>query len=92
MDPCRARPPIWQLRVTSFRHIPRGRQSGRYADAEPLFKRSLAIREKALGPDHPAVALLLNNLAALHRAQGRYVDAEPLSKRSGPVTHLSPCR
>ena len=29
---------------------------GRYADAEPLFKRSLAIREKALGPDHPDVA------------------------------------
>ena len=29
---------------------------GRYADAEPLYKRSLAIREKALGPDHPDVA------------------------------------
>jgi hypothetical protein len=25
----------------------------RYADAEPLFKRSLAIREKALPHDHP---------------------------------------
>ena len=29
---------------------------GRYADAEPLYKRSLAIGEKALGPDHPDVA------------------------------------
>ena len=28
----------------------------RYADAEPLYKRSLAINEKALGPDHPDVA------------------------------------
>ena len=30
---------------------------GRYADAEPLFKRSLAIDEKVLGPDHPYVAI-----------------------------------
>ena len=28
-------------------------------------KRALAIREKALGPDHPDVALSLNNLAGL---------------------------
>ena len=29
---------------------------GRYAEAEPLYKRALAIQEKALGPDHPDVA------------------------------------
>ena len=39
------------------------RAQGRYAEAEPLYKRSLAIREKALGPDHPDVAQSLNNLA-----------------------------
>ena len=55
---------------------------GRYADAEPLYKRALAIREKALGPDHPDVATSLNNLAALYNDQGRYADAEPLYKRS----------
>jgi esterase/lipase superfamily enzyme/tetratricopeptide (TPR) repeat protein len=54
---------------------------GRYADAEPLYKRSLAIREKALGPNHPDVGTLLNNLAELYRVQGRYADAEPLYKR-----------
>ena len=42
------------------------------------YKRSLAIREKSLGPNHPAVATSLNNLARLYRAQGRYADAEPL--------------
>ena len=47
-------------------------EQGRYAEAEPLYKRSLAIWEKALGPDHPDVALSLNNLADLYRAQGRY--------------------
>jgi hypothetical protein len=39
---------------------------GRHADAEPLYKRALAIEEKALGPDHPHVAVSLNNLAVLY--------------------------
>src|SRR4051794_19349858 len=55
---------------------------GRYADAEPLYKRSLAIREKALGPDHPDVANSLNSLAALYQDQGRYADAEPFYIRA----------
>ena len=45
-------------------------------------KRSLAIQEKALGPNHPDVAMSLNNLAVLYGDQGRYADAEPLYKRS----------
>ena len=57
-------------------------QQGRYSEAEPLYKRSLAIYEKALGPDHPDVAQSLNNLALLYDNQGRYADAEPLYKRS----------
>ena len=32
------------------------RAQGRYAEAHPLYKRSLAILEKAFGPEHPAVA------------------------------------
>ena len=55
---------------------------GRYAEAEPLYRRSLAIWEKQLGPDHPHVATSLNDLAALHRAIGRYGEAEPLYRRS----------
>ncbi|MEK6643371.1 MAG: tetratricopeptide repeat protein, partial [Planctomycetota bacterium] len=55
---------------------------GDYAKAEPLYKRSLAIYEKALGPDHPNVATSLNNLAELYRTQGDYAKAEPLFKRS----------
>ena len=39
---------------------------GEYTQAEPLFKRALVIREKALGPDHSDVAQSLNNLAALY--------------------------
>src|SRR5262249_55527773 len=55
---------------------------GRYADAEPLLRRSQAIREKALGPDHPAVATSFAGLADLYGAQDRYADAEPLYKRA----------
>ena len=58
------------------------KEEGRYADAEPLYKRVLAINQKALGPDHPSVALALNDLAGLYVAQGRYADAEPLYKRA----------
>ena len=55
---------------------------GRYADAEPLYKRSLDILEKALGPDHPNVAQALNNLAVLYGTQSRYADALPIVRRT----------
>jgi esterase/lipase superfamily enzyme len=57
------------------------RAQGRFAEAEPLYKRALSIREKALGPDHPDVGQSLNNLAVLYGAQGRFAEAEPLYKR-----------
>jgi hypothetical protein len=44
---------------------------GDYANAESFYKRSLAIREKALGPEHPDTATSLHNLAALYRFHGR---------------------
>ena len=44
---------------------------GKYDQAEPLYKRSLAIDEKVYGPDHPEVATDLNNWAGLLEAQVR---------------------
>ena len=38
---------------------------GKLEEAEPLYKRSLAIKEKVYGSDHPSVATSLNNLAQL---------------------------
>ncbi|CAM9890934.1 unnamed protein product, partial [Ectocarpus sp. 12 AP-2014] len=55
---------------------------GKYEEAEPLFERSQAIREKALGPEHADVARSLVNRAGLLRAQGKYEEAEPLYVRS----------
>src|SRR5207253_6971521 len=40
--------------------------AGRYAEAVPVAQQVLAIREKALGRDHPDVATSLNNLAVLY--------------------------
>ena len=65
-----------------------------YREAEPLYQRALAIREKALGPDHPNTATSLDNLASLYHSQGRYsrpsrsIGALSLSarKRSGLTT------
>jgi tetratricopeptide (TPR) repeat protein len=55
---------------------------GRYAESEPLYVRSLAIREQELGANHPNTAISLSNLAALYRSTGRYAEAEPLYVRS----------
>jgi tetratricopeptide (TPR) repeat protein len=55
---------------------------GRYAEAEPLYERSLAIREKALGPEHPDVGGSLNNLATLRTRQGRSFEAQHLHQRT----------
>jgi len=47
-----------------------------------LCRRSLAIREKALGPDNPDTASSLNSLAALLETKGDYVGAEPVLRRA----------
>jgi len=53
-----------------------------YPEAEKQYKRDLAFREEFLGPEHPDLAINLNNLADLYKAQDKYAEAEPLYKRS----------
>ena len=55
---------------------------GRYNEAEPFYKRSLAIREKALGPAHPNVAKGLENYAALLRKMNRDAEAKNMEARA----------
>jgi tetratricopeptide (TPR) repeat protein len=54
----------------------------RYREAEPLYRRALAIDEASRGPDHPNVATRLNNLALLLRDTNRLAEAEPLYQRA----------
>lgn len=55
---------------------------GNYRQATIIFRQALGVAEKTFGPDHPAVATSLNNLALLYSTQGQYAQAEPLYKRS----------
>jgi len=57
------------------------RATNRLADAEPLMRRALAIDEASYGPDHPNVAIRLNNLALLLQDTNRLGEAEPLMRR-----------
>jgi len=57
-------------------------KQGHYDRAVVVAKKALAVAEKAVGRDHPAVATSLNNLALLYYKQGQYAQAEPLYMRS----------
>ena len=54
----------------------------RLAEARPLAERALAIGEAAYGPDHPAVAIRLNNLALILKDLGQPAQARPLAERA----------
>jgi len=58
---------------------------GRYAEAEPLYQRALAIYEKALGERHPDVATGLENYAALLRQTHREAQAAELEARARAI-------
>jgi CHAT domain-containing protein len=56
--------------------------AGHYREAIPLAQQVLTIYEKVLGPEHPNMAISLNNLALLYWSTGAYAQAEPLYKRA----------
>jgi CHAT domain-containing protein/Tfp pilus assembly protein PilF len=58
------------------------RSAGKYDEAFPSYERALSIRENALGPNHPSVAISLNNLALLYHSTGEYATAETLQRRA----------
>jgi tetratricopeptide (TPR) repeat protein len=53
-----------------------------YAEAEPIYRRALAIDEATFGPEDRSVAISLNNLAILLRDTNRPAEAEPLMRRA----------
>ena len=61
------------------------RTQGNYAQAEPLYKRSLAIYEKALGPEHPDVAMSLENYTRLLRKMDRDAEAGKMEARAQAI-------
>ena len=53
--------------------------------AEPLYKQALEMTKKALGPDHPDVATVLENYAELLRKTNREDEAVKLEKEAQAI-------
>jgi tetratricopeptide (TPR) repeat protein len=72
---------VWQLDLAAsyYRLAELDRVLLHYPDAEPLYQRSLAIREKLLGRDHPDVVQSRDGLAALHRDQAALAESKKYS-------------
>jgi tetratricopeptide (TPR) repeat protein len=62
---------------------------GDFAAALPHSRRALAIREEALGPDHPDTASSLNNLGYLLQDMGDLAGARPYYERALAITEAT---
>jgi Tetratricopeptide repeat len=51
-------------------------ETNRHAEAEPLYRRALAIFEKSFGSDHPNVGIVRDDLASLMKDTTRQPKAE----------------
>ena len=61
------------------------RAQNRYARAEPLYLRALTIHEEGVRPEHPDVAMSLDNHAALLRETGRESEATKMAVRAEAI-------
>ena len=66
------------LRQVASSQIDVCQPQGKPAEAEPLFKRSLDINEKVLGPDHPSTITSRAWLGQLLKDQAKYSEAQPI--------------
>ena len=81
---------MWRSASTISRQLLQ--DTNRLAEAEPLIRRALAIDEKSYGPDHPNVAIRLNNLAELLQDTNRLAEAEPLMRRALAIDEAATAR
>ena len=69
----------WAALTKDFMELYR---AGKYDRAVDPAKKALDLAEKKVGPDHPLVAVSLNNLATIYRVQGQSARAELLFERA----------
>ena len=65
------------------------KERAEWEEADPLYRRALAIDEASYGENHPEVAINLNNLANLLEDTNRLVEAEPLYRRALAIDEVS---
>ena len=63
------------------------RGTGRYTEAEPLYRRALVIWEKILPADHRDLMVGLENYAGLLEALDRPAEAAELRARAEAIRH-----
>ena len=65
------------------------RATGRYAEAEPLYRHALEIDRTTRGEEYPASVASLNNLAHVLRATGQYAEAGPLYQQAVEIVRTA---
>jgi tetratricopeptide (TPR) repeat protein len=55
--------------------------SGKYAEAEQMYRQTLELGEKVLGLEHPDTLTSMNNLAVVLRSQGKYAEAKQMHRQ-----------
>ena len=65
-------------------------EDGRYAEAEPAALEALELSEREFGPDHPEVAIALNDLASLDWTLNRLDQAEGRFRRAREILADAP--
>ena len=84
-DPAMLQDAVWLLhRAGTYLQV-----QARLTDAKALLQRALAIDEAAYGPDHPAVARDLDNLAMILQELGQPEQARPLQERALAINEVA---
>jgi nephrocystin-3 len=63
--------------------------AGSFDEALSLYQRTLKTLESALGPNHPDVGTVLNNLASLYVQNNKLEEAEPIFQRGIEIDKTS---
>jgi tetratricopeptide (TPR) repeat protein len=93
LEICRtARPPReYEIAVQTHNLASVHQSSGRLREAEELYLKALASKERLLGPNHPEVAVICNNLGTLVSDQQRAVSylqrALSIAEQAYPADH-----
>lgn len=63
-------------------------KSGRFREAEGLYRQAISVAETTMGGSHPHVAKIADRLVELYQNQGRYDEARQLCARV--VSQINP--